>query len=317
MTKREPIHIVVATDSNYLVHTGTLLQSIACNNARTAVVHVFAFNLSDCDKENLSAIFDMIQCVFYDVNDKTIEKRLFAGQQISGDRSLATYSRLLIPELLPDDISRCFYMDVDAVVLDDLNEIYSTDLEGYAIAGVLDTNPIKRHYAVGLDDKDNYINAGMILWNLDYCRKNNVVDRFAEFIAEHNGNVDAMDQGTINGVLSNKTKVLHPKANVLTSFFQMDSKIIREMYGVKTYSDDEIAEATTNPVFVHFTPNFVSRPWIKRCRHPLAQRYWQYRRMIDPNGQPLPDCRPLKMKLLSSLFYTLPWTLYKLILKIR
>ena len=317
MTKRKPIHIVVATDSNYLVHAGTLLQSIASNSEGSTLVHVLAFKLTDRDKECLNTISHLIQCVFYDVNDKTIEKRLFAGSQINGDRSLAAFSRLLIPELLPNDISRCFYMDVDAVVLGNLNEIYSTNLDGYAIAGVLDTNPIKRHYAVGLDDQDNYINTGMILWNLDYCRSNNVVDRFARFITEHNGNVDAMDQGTINGVLSKEIKVLHPRANVLTSFFQMNSNIIKEMYGVRTYSDAEIAEAVTHPVFVHFTPNFVSRPWIKGCRHPLTHRYWQYRRMIDPNGQAQTDCRSLKIKLLSSLFYALPWPLYKILLSIR
>ncbi len=280
-------------------------------------MHIFAFNLSAEDKDFLNNISDSIECVFYDVNDKTIEKRLFGGQHINRDRSLATFSRLLIPELLPGYISRCIYMDVDAIVLGDLQEMYSTDMEGYAIAGVLDTNPIRRHYAIGLDDWDKYINAGLILWNLDYSRKNNVVDRFADFIAKHNGNVDAMDQGTINGVLSKEIKVLHPKSNALTSFFQMNSKIIKEMYGVRTYSDAEIAEAVEHPIFVHFTPNFVSRPWIKGCRHPLASRYWQYRRMIDENGEPQADGRPMKIKLLSTLFYTLPWPLYKLLLKIR
>lgn len=299
----ESIHIVVATDSNYLIHTATLLQSIAENNYGLVIVHVFESGLKDADKCTLEQISDRIACRFYQVDEVIIKQRLFDGGSLDADRSLSAFARLLIPELLGNDVHRCFYMDVDAIVLSDLSEIYNIDLTGYAIAGVLDINPIKRHHAVGLSDDDIYINSGMILWNLDYCRENKVVDRFASFITERQGKVDAMDQGTLNGVLSRETLAIAPRHNMLTPYFQLTSQEISKVYGIKTYTQADIDAGREAPIFVHFTPNLTTRPWVKNCRHPLMSLYWKYRLKVDAAYNLQNDSRTLKLKLISWLFY--------------
>lgn len=311
----DTIHIVVATDANYAIHTRVLLESIKANNSTPIHVHILAFNL---DEKAKALIVPTISdnYTFYAISDEIIRKRLCKGEAIAQDRSLATFARCLIPELLSDDIHRCFYLDVDAIVLNDLSKVYSTDLEGYAIAGVLDTNPIARHRNVGLSDDDKYINAGMILWNLDYCREHNVVEQFAEFITARNGIIDAMDQGTINGVLSHHIKALPPHANALTTFFEMSADQIQRFYGVQTYTSEEILEARRNPTFVHFTPSFITRPWVKNCRHPLAPKYWEYRKIFESSTNLAPDNRKTKIKILSSLFHLLPFCIFHTIVKI-
>lgn len=208
-------------------------------------------------------------------------------------------------------------MDVDAVVLNDLNELHMQPIDGYAIAGVLDANPQSRHSNVGLTRDMSYINAGMILWNLEYCRQNKVVDRFAQFITERDGKIDAMDQGTINGTLSAEIKTIEPWFNSLTAFFQLTAKQIRELYDVNTYSDAQLIVARQNPTFVHFTPNMTTRPWVKDCKHPLRSEYWKYRLAVNPEYSLQDDNRPTKLKILSTLYYAAPWWLYKSLLKIR
>lgn len=299
----DTIHIVVATDANYLIHTATLLQSIADNCHSPVVMHVLESGIGDPGREMLSGVSYSIACRFYQVDDTVIQQRLFNGGAIGGDRSLSSFARLMIPELLDADIHRCLYMDVDAIVLSDLNSIYAIDLVGYAIAGVLDANPVRRHLSVGLSPADVYINSGMILWNLDYCRQHNVVDRFASFIAGYNGNVDAMDQGTLNGVLSKETFIISPSNNMLTAFFQLTAQEISHIYGVKTYTQPDYEAGRKSPVFVHFTPNLTTRPWVKNCRHPLKNLYWKYRLKVDPAYRLQRDTRPAKIKMLSWLFY--------------
>lgn len=298
--------IVVATDVNYIIHTLALMASVGTNENDSTCFHILSFNMTDEDKRKFEVVpsrFSQIQYKFYDLNDDILKERLFSGVEVSRDRSLAAYARLLIPDLLPKNIHRCIYMDVDALVLGSLKEYYDIDFGDYSLAGVRDTNPIIRHRNVGLKDDDLYINSGLIVWNLDACREKKLIDVMRSFIKQYNGQIDAMDQGTINGALSHQIMELHPKFNVLTSFFQLNSKEITSYYKINTYTDIEILEARRTPLFVHFTPNLTTRPWIKNCKHPLVGEYWKYRNMISQKSVPSDDCRSFKMKMLSRLFY--------------
>lgn len=209
---------------------------------------------------------------------------------------------------------RAIYFDVDAIVLKDLREFYQIDLTDFAIAGVRDTNPIVRHRNVGLDDQYTYINAGVILWNLDICRKIGSIKQCKDFIKAHNGNVDAMDQGTINGVLGKQglIKEIHPKYNTFTSLFQLNRDSVLRIYGLPDYySNEEIEEAVADPVFVHFTPNMTTRPWVKHCKHPMKEEYWRFRSMTEFGEKQLEsDTRSLKLRVLGWIYRNLPSSIY-------
>lgn len=313
----EYYHIVVATDDNYAIHTRTLIRSIKVNESHPIKIWILGFNISECQKAKFNQLVDStLQIEIVPLNNSILKKRLFKGIEVSADRSLATYARLLIPELLPPDISRCVYMDVDAIILSSIAPMYNIDLSGYAAAGVIDTNPISRHLAVGLSSSDIYINAGMIIWNLDWCRKNDVVAMFAQFIYARNGQIDAMDQGTFNGALSKYILTLPPKFNALTSFFQLNANDINCLWGGKLCHQKDIEDARKSPIFVHFTPNNTTRPWVRNCKHPLRKKYWSYRE--DNKSAVLqPDNRPLKLKVLSMLFYILPVKVYRALTNLR
>ena len=317
MKTEEFYHIVIATDDNYAIHARTLIHSVLDNEIHPLHFHIISFDLSEENTEKFKSLrSDRLQMSFIAMSTKDIQERLFSNKTLEGDRSLATYARLLIPEIIDQNINRCVYLDVDGLILNSMAPMYEINLDDYPIAGVIDTNPISRHIAVGLDKKDVYINAGMIIWNLNYCRSHNVVDQFAEFIQNKKGKVDAMDQGTINGVLSKYIKPLPPCFNALTTFFQLSNSQIKILYGGELRDELEIEEARKNPIFVHFTPNNTTRPWIKNCRHPLRSFYWKYR---EDNDKIIlqEDKRNIKLKILSLLFYLLPIRVYSFFVKLR
>lgn len=301
------LHIVVATDSNYVPHTATLLQSISENHKGEVTVHVFGSSLNDKDREILATPQRGLEVIFYKVDNEVIERRLFRGEKMWGDRSLSAFARLLIPELLPRDVSRCVYMDVDAIVLSDLGELLEMDLAGFAVAGVKDSVPVRKRLGVGLSKNQTYINSGFILWNLEYCRENNVVDKFAAFISESEGTVVSMDQGTLNGVLSDKIKVISPKYNMMTSYVELSEKEIRRMFDAVTYAESEISEAKKSPVFVHFTPMMTTRPWVENCKHPLKDEYIHYRSKFEPGFNLQEDKRRRSLKIMSGMYYNSRW----------
>src|SRR5699024_1632037 len=91
------------------------------------------------------------------------------------------YFRLLLPELLPG-VKRILYLDVDMLVLDNLVEIYRTDL-GNNILGFVRDFPItndKNYSSCLLLGKfgNRYFNSGMLLMDLVAMRENNIVRRF-------------------------------------------------------------------------------------------------------------------------------------------
>lgn len=203
---------------------------------------------------------------------------------------------------------------MDAVVLKDLRELYQIDISKVAVAGVLDTNPIQRHRNVGLYDNDVYINSGMILWNIKKCREIQFTKQCLDFIRNRQGNVDAMDQGTINGVLGRirMIQVLPPQYNVMTSLFQLKRMDILRLYQLPDYyTDNAISYAKDHPVFVHFTPNITTRPWERHCRHPLRDMYWKYRLESVGGAKVLSnDKRSLKLRILGWIYRTFPIDVY-------
>lgn len=308
----ENINIVVASDENYVPHLETLLVSIGETNADIKLINIYILDggISDKFKENIIRLkekYKNFAFTFCSMTE-TIIFELLGGLGISKDRSLSTFARVFIPEIIPD--RKAIYFDVDGIVLSDLREFYQNDLSGFAIAGVSDSNPILRHRNVGLEDQNIYINAGVILWNLELCRKINFIQQCKDFIKEHDGKVDAMDQGTINGVLGSQglIKVLHPKYNVFTSLYQLNRKEILQIYHLPDfYSDSQIQEAINNPVFVHFTPNMTTRPWVKHCKHPMKDEYWRFRSMTEFSEKNLQeDKRKIRLRFMGWIYRNMP-----------
>lgn len=322
MNYNEKLNIVVASDENYVPHLETLIVSIAENNKNVdlILIHVLDGGIkpeSVASIQRLKERYDNLDFKFYSMSEEIISDLL--GGDIKKDRSLSTYARVFIPDLIEDD--RALYLDVDAIVLDSLEELYGLDMDDFAIAGVRDTNPISRHRNVGLSDSDVYINAGMILWNLKKCREIGAVKQCVDFVRSRNGEIDAMDQGTINGVFGRNglIQVIHPKFNAFTSLFQLRKQDVLNVYDLtEYYSDDEIMEARKVPVFVHFTPNMTTRPWVKHCAHPLRERYWYYRKMTEFKDFHLDeDKRTLKLRLLGTIFRNCPKSVYAFLVQSR
>lgn len=77
-------------------------------------------------------------------------------------------------DALPDKI---LYLDVDILFNRDINLLYSIDVEGYEYAAARD------HYGKFLINP-NYVNAGVLLFNLKYMRKTGILTKARELIKQ-------------------------------------------------------------------------------------------------------------------------------------
>lgn len=312
--------IVLSSDENYVAHLATTIVSTIINNKDSYIrFHILDGGISEDSYlkiKSLESKFHRIIVQFYKIDSNYIKER-FSVPSLYNDRSLATYSRLFIPELLDSEIERAVYLDIDAVVTGNLSELFSMNMN-YPIYGVKDINNPSHRLAVGLNTNDNYVCAGMLLIDIVRCRKMKIVDSFINFVRLYDGNVKAMDQGTINGTLNGNVGLLHPKYDVLTPFYTLNEHELCLMGGWKEYySQKELNEAIQNPVFIHFTPNLSTRPWQKHCKHPMKSEYIKYRNMTPfPIKKFNPDNRKLYLKCLGLLYYHLPYKTYEYIYNI-
>ena len=86
-----------------------------------------------------------------------------------------------VPELMPCD--RILYLDYDVVAQGDITEFYNTDLTGVEVAGVLDIYGRRWYHYRGLFKQD-YMNSGVMLFNMEECRKTRMFEKAAKICAE-------------------------------------------------------------------------------------------------------------------------------------
>lgn len=103
-------------------------------------------------------------------------------------------------ELLPDKL---IYLDTDVLLAKDVAEFYDIDIEGYDLAGV-------RDYYGKVFIHPNYLNSGVMLWNLKRIRENGIFRRATELCRKKK--MLLMDQSAINKY-SKRKLILPPKYN--------------------------------------------------------------------------------------------------------
>lgn len=310
---KQQLHIAIASDMNYVRCAAVLLASVFDKNREFESITVHLLSKS-IDTSGIDAIKAQVeagggQLKVYDVGD--IRKKLCID--VPSTISIAAYSRLFLGSLIEDSVEKIIYMDVDAIVNDSFMELWSIDISGYQVAGVLDDVSLYAKRKVGMKDNAPYINSGFLLINLEKWRLDQIEERILRFLIEHNGNVYHHDQGLINAVCEKKL-ILPVKYNMVTNFFVFP---FSQFTQTPFYTKQEMDDAMQHPVFIHFTAGVANRPWIKNCKHPLKALYEKYLIKSCYNMKGLDeDKRPYKLRLLSYLFYNIR-PLYYWVIKVR
>lgn len=300
------MNIIYSSDENYARHMCVSMLSVICNNTDKEPINFYIFDNGIKDSTKSIIEEKCTKCSIQYIDFSIYAQRL--EQEIDCPISISTYARLFIPELLPDSCARAIYLDCDTVVCGSLKDLWYLDLEDNYVGGVLDTLSPSNKMKIGLSEKDIYINAGVLLIDVDLWRKNNIQKEFTCFINCHGGNVFYQDQGVINAVLNNKKKVIHPRYNTMTPILTCNYDRFVGLYRFPEYYSRKVFnEAQKLPVILHFTPEYVGRVWEKGCIHPMKNKYIYYLNMTPWKGIfQEPRKESAKIKLLYWMMRTLP-----------
>lgn len=225
----DSINLVLASDNNYAQHVAVVVASILCNTKEKVNVHLLSDGIS---KERLDLIRDTVKELgstlsVYDMASNDCFDNLFT----SGHISKATYFRLDIANILPNNVKKIIYMDVDLLVLQDIVKLWKVDMQGKPLAAVPDYGIMaskrlmkQKNEVISLPTGSLYFNAGVVIMDLEQWRAYDYAKQVIELAAA--GNLPHHDQDALNKVFMGNWQALPLKWNVIPPVFNLFTKVL-------------------------------------------------------------------------------------------
>lgn len=264
------MELLLTFDNNYTQHAGVTITSFLANNPGRHTIYVISDYISKENQAKLSAIcHEKGSSVIFQFIDVEIAKKFPVGKgTVNPDLTIATYFRLFAAEALPQTVGKVLYLDCDIVVDGSLEGLWNTEiLDGKCIVGLEEMAILSIDGCRRLNYPENYsyINAGVLLMDLQNMRSVYSLDTAIQFIQNHR-DIKYHDQDVLNGLFYDKKQFMDLQYNV------MDSFLVRRIEFPQRYAKQR--SAIFNPKIIHFSG--LIKPWHKESRNPYTYKYYEY-----------------------------------------
>ncbi len=267
------MNILVTLDSNYIYPLCVMFNSLAKTNAgKSFNIFVAYSSLTDDDFSKMKNALVGVDAVIHKI---PVDNEIFSGAPVLDRLSKETYYRLLIGDILPDDVHKILYLDPDIVINHDLEEFYNTDMTGKTVAGGMHMFGFFENINLSrlkMDKKSHYINAGVLLINLDEWRKAVTLNQILDFINENIKKLLLADQDVINCLFQHSTMLIDERLYNLDekTYLKYSSKAA----GPKRIDLDWVRK---NACIIHF--NGKHKPWREgdKYRGKLGEFFEKYK----------------------------------------
>jgi lipopolysaccharide biosynthesis glycosyltransferase len=188
----------------------------------------------------------------------------------------SVFFRLLVTTVADEAAERLIYLDADCLVVDDLVELTTMNLDAYSLGAVVDLQCTEEHkQGLRLGYEDDYFNNGVMVYNLAQARARELEQRLVAYVNAPDIANNYIDQDAISVVLRGEIRALPLRYNVVPALFYLNDSNRRAMiesrsFGQKRfYEADVIRTARTKPAIIHFVGSkLYGRPWLDFCHHP-------------------------------------------------
>lgn len=205
------MNIAVAANRAFVKYLYVMLTSLLEHHGRCSIYLLSA----DLEEEQTEAIKKFVEeygssFYFIKMDMKKFPTELPSNEMIT----IETYFRLALPDLLPQELERVLYLDVDLVVNQPLHELYEMDFEGKSFVACRDATSTSAEYLVQshlfaeLKEQEGfqYFNAGVLLFNLAKLRSTFDFDFFMQQAVRLKDDLVFHDQDLLNYLFWNDVK---------------------------------------------------------------------------------------------------------------
>ena len=265
------IHIACCSNEKLAPMFGVVVTSVGINVTSDDVMMYLLHNgLKDSTVKRLQKIADRynVRLKFLEIDleilkDCPVDDKIHYG-------NIMMYARILLPSMLPN-LDKVTYLDCDIVVCKDLKSLWETDVNDVAVAMAPDLlyqdKATLRRLGV---NNGKYLNAGVIVMNLDYWRKHDVQNRLLAYIIDKGNELIYNDQDALNVILQKERIQLPVKYNVTPYHYNKNLEyypaVLRE----------EIHKSRLNPIIFHYLGP--TKPWSFGCYLPGKKLFIKYQK---------------------------------------
>ncbi len=194
--------IMIAADLNYFSPALTLIVSLFHNHMEKDM-NIYFLCSEFGEKE--FAVLDKIEkryknkkIICFNISEEQTE-----GLRSFGRFSVGAFYRILGLEMIPTEVERILYLDVDMVVTRDITGLFEMDMTEPVLVcddinNILQGNMEYHKAIVHLTPEDKYFNSGMILFDMEYVRQKHVRERLLDDIKDNFDRYKLVDQDALN-----------------------------------------------------------------------------------------------------------------------
>lgn len=265
------INIVFASDDNYAQHIAVVIASIMAKTKEEVCFYVINDNIS---KNKIEKLRDTAVAFKAEIEFISVPEAKFSNVYLSGHVSKAAYFRLALADILPNDIEKVIYLDVDLLVYDDIKKLWKIDLENLPLAAVPDYGIMasgrlckQKADVIGLPIGEKYFNSGVLIVNLKEWRKENYTKQILEII--NNNQFPHHDQDALNKLFMHKWQALDLRWNIIPPVFNLFPKVL-----LNSRFRIIAIKARKNPGIIHYAGRY--KPWEFTLHNGFNDKYYEY-----------------------------------------
>lgn len=228
------------------------LRSIVKNGGEERYdAYILHSDLTDADMDAVRAVSDRVSCCFLSVDAGN-----FDGFPESSRYPRQIYYRLAAPLLLPEELDRILYLDVDTLVINPLKELYTMDFQGnYYIACTHIREALTKlnDRRLNVPDGSPYVNTGVMVLNLPALRENLTMDEIRRTALQKIDSFWLPDQDLLT--------VLHGDKILLadTQKYNLSDRILNIYNANPKNPSHNLDWVRENTVVIHYCGK--NRPW--------------------------------------------------------
>lgn len=245
---QQPV-FALSGDYGYINQIETTAKSIIYHHPGAKI---YVIN-KDIPQEWFSNINNRIRPVNSQIVNVKIGDNLLQEEHVSQPQiNEMSYGRILIPDLIDED--RILYLDSDIVVDQNLDELFSMDMDEHPIAAIPD-----------LLYEDNF-NSGVLLFNMPVLKKDpQIVEKMLK--AGNDDSLQEGDQSVLNKFFGDSYLHLPLKYNLAIGYDFL-------CFYYPAYDHDYWNKTNIQGKIIHYTSP--TKPWeqLSSCRY--REKWWEY-----------------------------------------
>ena len=253
------MNILVSIDRNYLMPLINMLVSMGKSNGDSDIDVYVAH--SSLNEEDIDKIREAVSEYRLNIIPVWVDGSIFDSMPLENRLSKETFYRLLAFKFLPESVHKILYLDPDTIILRSLKPLFDTEMGDNIIAASSHTYSWVEglnHIRLKMGKHSKYINAGIMLMNMDAMRKYTSVEEISEYIKNNMQRLYLADQDVANGMFWERTMDIDEK------LYNMDEKTLKRYKLDMNFVKNET-------VIVHYNGKY--KPWLEGYKGELDELY--------------------------------------------